>query len=193
MFVPYKPVSSLDVYRNSENCVCGATSVVTNKGGEHHGYCNECTRKREMFANNIINKISLDQDEIIDYAILSVLENIRITILKERIYYLIDTYYSENQNNETFKEPYKEPEFKLKVYREKIRIQTEFLKNIPYLEIAKKFSYNKKEQISIIYNFYYKRIENQIEYDKNNVNALCNEISQQKKLTKDKGTVRVIV
>ena len=57
MFVPHKPNLSLDVYRNSDRCVCGASATGTYHSGENSGYCLECAQKREEFVKENVGNI----------------------------------------------------------------------------------------------------------------------------------------
>ena len=179
MFIPYEPDSPLDVYRNDEKCVCGASTLLTNKGGENHGYCNACAKKRERFSISMIDTVYLRKDEKFKYAILNTLETIRISAIRERIFYLVDKFFSENASKETFIEPYDRSDFKLKVLREKCRIQEAFIEKIPFTETDESLSLivNRKKELEYIYNYYVKELKNQNERDKRTIDSLCNELS----------------
>lgn len=180
MFVPYEPDSPLDVYRNDEKCVCGASPILTNKGGENHGYCNSCAKKREKFAIYIIDSVFVDRDDKFRYAIINTLETIRVAAIKERIYYLVDKFFSENASNETFIEPYERSDFKLKVLREKCKIQEAFIEKIPFTETEEGLSIlvGRKKELELIYNYYVKELRDQNQHDKRVMDSLCNNLSE---------------
>lgn len=180
MFVPYEPDSPLDIYRNNDRCVCGASALLTTKGGINHGYCNECAKKRQSFVVGKVNTVHVYKEEIFKSAIINTLESIRVSVIEERLYYLVDKFFYDNQSNETFIEPYERDDFKLKVLREKCRIQEAFIEKIPYTGTNEGLGLivGRKKELEHIYNYYVRELKEINEQDKRRIDSLCRNLSE---------------
>lgn len=151
MFVPHEPVLSLDVYRNTDRCVCGASSIATYRDGENRGYCPECAKKRENFVKKIIGNIFIGKENSLEYSVLSIVENIRINIFEERINYIINKFYAEQQNSNCTRlnEPYHDKTFIRNLTYEEITMLKNFINSIDVM-----ISNNNSNKINNVFQYY---------------------------------------
>lgn len=100
------------VYRASDRCVCGCSAVTTSNRYPDSGYCRTCSEKREQFVNSIIGDINLGKQDDICSIVLSQVEQVRKLMIREILYYIIDSHYAKYNNGAgNFIEPYQKPNF----------------------------------------------------------------------------------
>lgn len=114
--------------KSTNRCVCGCSSLITSHDGIDNGYCEGCAMKRKKFTDSIIGTIEIENKNTLCNMI-NVIENLRKSFLQERIYFMIDKYFSEHQF-ENFKEPYNDDEFIARVYKEKYSLMKTFMSSI---------------------------------------------------------------
>ncbi len=153
MFVPYEPELCFDVYRPTDNCVCGADGFGTYDDGINKGYCKSCAKKRKEFIDKIIGDIMMPDNE--SNIVINTLEQMRKNILQERFCYMVDQYFVSHEN-EPFSEPYEQPAFIEKVYREKQCLMQDFI--FPAFTKYVSGDTNKKKDIERQFSYYYKRL-----------------------------------
>ena len=144
MFVPHEPSCIFDVERHSDRCVCGRSAIITchDPYDIDDGYCDDCAKKRTDFVKKTIGEVSIDTQNTFFNSICYSYENIRKSILSERLYYMIDAYFGLHQDDE-FSEPYDNTYFVEQVYREKSIFMEKFISNI----ILPKGKLSRKEKI----------------------------------------------
>lgn len=120
MFVSHIPDRIFDVERYEDRCVCGRSAVVTNHSGYNTGYCDECSEKRDKFVNRIVDNIDLYTNKK-EVNLALILEQIRKRTIQERLYYLIDKWFADENNNSVGNrnEPYKDKLFIVNCIQEK--------------------------------------------------------------------------
>lgn len=133
MFVPHKPSSIFDVEHHSDRCVCGRSALITchDPYDVDNGYCDDCAKKRTDFVKKIVGEVSIDPKQNFSNSICYSYENIRKSMLSERLYYMIDAYFGLHQDDE-FIEPYDNTSFVEQVYREKNIFMEKFISNIMF-------------------------------------------------------------
>ncbi|MDD3392144.1 MAG: hypothetical protein PHE54_01165 [Bacilli bacterium] len=124
MFVPCDPYNCLDVFKPNDRCVCGCSALVTSHQGEDTGYCSICSEKRRKFAEAIIGNIDVEENSI-----LSIIEEMRKSYYRERIYYLVECFFATHQQN-SFTEPYNDDSFIVKAYYEKQIMAERFIETL---------------------------------------------------------------
>jgi len=125
MFVSHDPYNCFDVQKNDDRCVCGFSATGTSSEGEDRGYCRPCAEKRKLFVNDIIGDIPLGRNN----SILEYVENLRKAIFRERLYFMVDSFFASRQSDEPFIVPYEDDDFIEKCYREKAVMRNIFLES----------------------------------------------------------------
>jgi hypothetical protein len=119
MFVPHSLERIFDVENHNDRCVCGASAVVTSGSGYDKGYCHRCSSKRDKFINGIVGDIDMYADKN-ETELALILEQIRKRTIKERLYYLVDKWFVENNKSlHNHGEPYADEDFFISCMREK--------------------------------------------------------------------------
>lgn len=169
MFVPHKPNLSLDVYRNTDRCVCGASAVNTCHNGENSGYCSECAKKREEFVKENIGNIFVGNEESLEFSVLNILENIRISTFEERINYMINKFFANQQdsNYKKLNEPYEDEIFIRNLSYEKIDMIKKFIHSISETNTK-----NSSKKINKIIKYYIEELNNMLISERDRVDEL---------------------
>ncbi len=147
MFVPHEPYNCFDVYRTNDRCVCGCSAITTSHEGDDRGYCSRCSDKRQLFVNSLIGEIYLGDDNSINKSILTVLEQMRKAFFKERLFYMIDTFFADNKENKKFTEPYQDDIFIANAYSEKLLMMDTFINSLNFGPIVSNKSFFHKKGI----------------------------------------------
>lgn len=158
MFVPHEPNNCFDVHRTDDRCVCGCSAISTNHQGNDNGYCPKCSEKRKMFVESVVGEIFIGDCNSVSHKILIVIEELRKVIFSERLYYMVDQFFNDYQNDITFVEPYKDDIFNAKVYSTTMKV-------VP--SIPEKVLYSKKnieKYISQAYKYYSEQLSLMIDF-----------------------------
>lgn len=135
MFVPHEPDRIFNIQRSNDRCVCcGASALITYHDGIHKGYCKECAKKRQKFTERIIGNINIEQitPVIPAQSWINIVEQIRQNYMQERIYYMIDLYFTNANTTSAYNniEPYNDDNFIYQTYYEKAAMMKNFVQNI---------------------------------------------------------------
>lgn len=119
ILVPYKPTRIFDLQRKNNEDYCTACGTYTNTKWRNENYnwwyCLKCSKKRNDFVNTIVGNVDVNCHEE-EKELALILELIRKRTIQERIYYLLDKWFVENENTE---EPYNDKFFIAECLQEK--------------------------------------------------------------------------
>ena len=176
MFVPYDSDKErpfcFKVQRSTDRCVCGSSAIITSFTYPDSGYCPKCSEKREEFVDKIIGNIDLGPQNSIENLILTPIEQMRKFMLKEIMYYMVDSHFAfHDRSSGDYKEPYDIPEFIVHCICEKSIATESLLKciNEPETKILKMKPYNNVVTAQISY---LNKVKEMLEMDLDNKNAL---------------------
>ncbi len=134
-FVPFeievdKP-HCFDVHRSGDLCVCGCSSIRTSENYPDKGYCFSCSNKRKEFVDSIIGNLDIGPLSDIEVMILLPIEQMRTWMLKERLYFIIDSYFAKHDiYSGNFSEPYDKLDFLAHCYTEKLIASKHLLESV---------------------------------------------------------------